>query len=108
MALSWPRAPQWTQNEAETQAGRIERLKKGQSDRNLNGERIEVMKKERQRKTLEQPKPFTPGMSKGMVRQHAFEMFRDKLSHGKLTLEDWVLAEKDLLHEMETGAVLQS
>ena len=65
------------------------------------------MKKE-PKKTLEQPKPFTPGVTRGMVRQHAFELFRDKLSHGKLTLEDWVLAEKDLLHQMETGEVLQS
>jgi len=61
------------------------------------------MKKEQQKKTLEQPQPFTPGITRAMVRQHAFEMFRDKLGHGKLSLEDWVLAEKDLLHEMETS-----
>ena len=48
-------------------------------------------------KIVEQPQPFTPGIFKGDVRQHAFEMFRDKLAHGGLTLEDWVLAEKDLV-----------
>ena len=46
---------------------------------------------------MEQPKPFTPGMSKAAVRQHAFEMFRDKLPDSPLTLDDWVMAEKDLV-----------
>ena len=50
---------------------------------------------------LEQPKPFTPGMSKAAVRQHAYEMFRDKLPDHPLTLADWVLAEKDLVNSME-------
>jgi hypothetical protein len=50
-----------------------------------------------------QPNPFTPGLTKAMVRQHAFELYRDKLAHEPLTLEDWVLAEKDLVHEMETN-----
>jgi hypothetical protein len=45
----------------------------------------------------EQPETFTPGFTKGMVRQHAYRLYRDKLEHGGLTLEDWVLAEKDLL-----------
>lgn len=36
-----------------------------------------------------------------MVRQHAYEMFRDKLPEHPLTLEDWVLAEKDLVMMME-------
>jgi hypothetical protein len=49
----------------------------------------------------EQPKPFTPGLSKAAVRQHAYEMFRDKLPDHPLTLEDWVLAEKDLVNSME-------
>jgi hypothetical protein len=48
-----------------------------------------------------QPNPFTPGMTKAMVRQHAYEMFRDKLPEHPLTIEDWVLAEKDLLTMME-------
>ena len=50
---------------------------------------------------VEQPKPFTPGVSSAMVRQHAYEMFRDKLPDHPLTLEDWVLAEKDLVNSLE-------
>jgi len=49
-----------------------------------------------------QPDPVTPGVTKGMVRQHAFELYRDKLTHEPLTLEDWVLAEKDLVQTMES------
>ena len=45
----------------------------------------------------EQPETFTPGITKGMVREHAYRMYRDKLEHSSLTLEDWVLAEKDLV-----------
>jgi hypothetical protein len=52
-------------------------------------------------KAVEQPQPVTPGITKGMVRQHAFEMFRDKLPNHPLTLEDWVLAEKDLVATIE-------
>ena len=54
------------------------------------------MKKQNKRLT-EQPETFTPGVTKGMVREHAFRLFRDKLPGEKLTLEDWVLAEKDLV-----------
>ena len=36
-----------------------------------------------------------------MVRQHAYELFRDKLPDHRLTLEDWVLAEKDLVNSLE-------
>jgi len=54
------------------------------------------MKKKNEKK-IEQPEPFTPGVSKSMVRQHAYELFRDKLPEHPLTLEDWVLAEKDLV-----------
>lgn len=57
--------------------------------------------KKRLDKTMEQPKPFTPGLSKAAVRQHAYEMFRDKLPERPLTLEDWVLAEKDLVRSQE-------
>jgi hypothetical protein len=64
------------------------------------------MKKE-QKKGIEQPEPFTPGLSKALVRQHAFELFRDKLAHDNLTLEDWVLAEKDLVNQMERGEVVE-
>ena len=52
-------------------------------------------------KAIEQPKPFTPGVTTAMVRQHAYEMFRDKLPDHPLTLKDWVLAEKDLVKSLE-------
>ena len=50
---------------------------------------------------IPQPEPFTPGITKAMVRQHAFGLYRDKLAHDALTLQDWVLAEKDLVNSME-------
>ena len=53
-------------------------------------------------KIMEQPAPFTPGVTKGMVREHAFRLYRDKLPDHPLTLENWVLAEKDLVATMET------
>ena len=52
-------------------------------------------------KKVEQPDPVTPGVTKAMVRQHAYELFRDKLPNHPLTLEDWVLAEKDLVNTIE-------
>ncbi|HEY0456368.1 MAG TPA: hypothetical protein VGE41_08330 [Verrucomicrobiae bacterium] len=52
---------------------------------------------------IEQPEPFTPGVSKARVRQHAFELYQDKLKHDEhLTLQDWVLAEKDLVQMEQT------
>ncbi len=51
--------------------------------------------------TVNQPRPVTPGVTEAMVRQHAYEMFRDKLPDHPLTLEDWVLAEKDLVNSLE-------
>ncbi len=57
--------------------------------------------KARSEKAIEQPKPFTPGVTKAMVRQHAYEMYRDKLPDHPLTLEDWVLAEKDLVSSLD-------
>ncbi len=57
--------------------------------------------KKKTEKVVEQPKPFTPGLTKAMVRQHAYEMFRDKLPNHPLTLEDWVLAEKDLANTLD-------
>ena len=54
-----------------------------------------------------QPKPFTPGITPGMVRQHAFELYRDKLPHESLTLEDWVLAEKDLVQTSDSDGLLK-
>ena len=55
----------------------------------------------------QQPETFTPGVTKGMVRQHAFELYRDKLNHDSLTLADWVLAEKDLVDSMQSDNLLQ-
>jgi hypothetical protein len=52
-------------------------------------------------KAVEQPKPVTPGVTRAMVRQHAYEMFRDKLPDHPLTLKDWVLAEKELVNSLE-------
>ncbi len=57
--------------------------------------------KKKTEQTVEQPKPVTPGITKAMVRQHAYEMFRDKLPDHPLTLKDWVMAEKDLVTSLE-------
>jgi hypothetical protein len=57
--------------------------------------------KSKDAKAVRQPKPFTPGITPGMVRDHAYKLYRDKLNRGALTLEDWVLAEKDLVASME-------
>jgi hypothetical protein len=59
------------------------------------------VKKSYGKTTVEQPQPFTPGVTGAMVRQHAYEMFRDKLPDHPLTLEDWVLAEKDLVASLD-------
>ncbi len=57
--------------------------------------------KKRSIKKTEQPNPVTPGVTGAMVRQHAFELYRDKLPDHPITLEDWVLAEKDLVSSIE-------
>jgi hypothetical protein len=57
--------------------------------------------KEKQEQAVEQPVPFTPGLTKSMIRQHAYMMFRDKLPDHPLTIEDWVLAEKDLASTLD-------
>lgn len=63
-------------------------------------------KKEQQQARVEQPEPFTPGITKMMVREHARRLYRDKLAHDQsLTLQDWVLAEKDLAGELQTSEV---
>jgi hypothetical protein len=49
-----------------------------------------------------QPEPVTPGITKEMVRQHAFELYRDILKLRPLTLNDWVLAEQDLVRKLQT------
>ena len=43
------------------------------------------MKKKDQ--SSKQPETFTPGITKGMVRQHAFRLYRDKLERDALTEE---------------------
>ncbi|MEW6302371.1 MAG: hypothetical protein AB1705_02805 [Verrucomicrobiota bacterium] len=61
------------------------------------------MRTEAQDRVVDQPEPFTPGISKVMVREHAYRMYRDRLAHEQhLTLEDWVLAEKDLVEMLQT------
>ncbi len=63
--------------------------------------------KSKLKQSVDQPAPFTPGLAKGLVRDHAFKLYRDKLRHSShLTLEDWVLAEKDLVSEMEAAGLL--
>ncbi|HKS38361.1 MAG TPA: hypothetical protein VJW76_14300 [Verrucomicrobiae bacterium] len=63
--------------------------------------------KQRIAKPVEQPEPFTPGITRGMVRQHALELYREKLPECPLTLEDWVLAEKDLVASLESDGLLK-
>jgi len=63
--------------------------------------------KTKMRKLIEQPAPFTPAVTRGMVRQHAFELYRDKLPDHPLTIEDWVLAEKDLVNCLENDGLLK-
>jgi hypothetical protein len=59
-----------------------------------------------EQKGIPQPRPFTPGFTKGMVREHAYKLYRDKLDRGALTLEDWVLAEKDLVATMQPDEMM--
>lgn len=60
-----------------------------------------MKKNTEEKKSTPQPQPFSPGVTKAMVRQHAFELYRDKLENDALSLEDWVLAEKDLVQTMQ-------
>ena len=57
--------------------------------------------KKKSESLVEQPQPFTPGLTKAKVRQHAYELYRDKLAHHPLSVEDWVLAEKDLANSLD-------
>ena len=59
--------------------------------------------KDKELKAVAQPKPVTPGVTSGMVRAHAYRLYRDKLPEHPLTLADWVLAEKDLVAAREAG-----
>jgi hypothetical protein len=62
--------------------------------------------KGKQAARMQQPEPCTPGVTRAMVRQHAYELYRDKLPGHPLTIEDWVLAEKDLVSSIETENLL--
>lgn len=53
--------------------------------------------------SAEQPAPVTPGITKAMVREHAYRMYRDRLPNQTLTTNDWVLAEKDLVSRMQNA-----
>ncbi len=63
--------------------------------------------KETLKEAIPQPEPFTPGLTRGTVRQHAYQLYRDKLNHGTLSIEDWVLAEKDLVQTLQTEGSLK-
>jgi hypothetical protein len=67
----------------------------------LNLRELSMKKKKQNQKLLQQPEPFTPGIRKAMVRQHAYELFRDKLPNHPLTIDDWVTAEKDLAASLD-------
>jgi hypothetical protein len=56
-------------------------------------------------RSMQQPRPFTPGVTKAEVRQHAYATFRDRLPEHPLTLKDWVLAEKDYVGDREADEV---
>ena len=61
--------------------------------------------KTKQTKIVEQPDPFTRGITRAMVRQHAHALFRDRVPNRPLTLEDWVFAENDLVNGQEAEAL---
>jgi len=70
-------------------------------------DKTEFAMKKRSGHLIDQPMPFTPGVTKAMVREHAFKLYRDKLArHRPLSLEDWVLAEKDMVSTRETEGLL--
>lgn len=62
------------------------------------------MKTKRSR-IVEQPDPFTRGITRAMVRQHAYALLRDQPPNQPLTLEEWVLAEKDLVNDLVTEEI---
>jgi len=61
-----------------------------------------MIMKNKSEQPVEQPAPFTPGLTKAMIRQHAYAMFRDKLPDHPLTIQDWVMAEKDLASTLDS------
>ena len=67
----------------------------------MNRERL-CMKTRKKIRTAEQPEPFTPGLSKALVREQAQRLFDQKLlDHDTLTPDDWVLAEYELVEELQ-------
>jgi hypothetical protein len=60
------------------------------------------MKAQKRIQAARQPEPFTPGMTKGMVREHAQKLFDQSFfSRDPLTLDDWVMAERDLVGKLQ-------
>lgn len=55
-------------------------------------------------RAVESARPFTHGLARALVRQHAYHLFREKLPRQPLTLEDWMLAERALTQVQMTGA----
>jgi hypothetical protein len=74
---------------------------RAQMDYILSTETVEEIMKTKTEIAADQPKPFTTGVTIAMVRQHAYELFRDKLPDHPLTLDDWVMAEKDLVGNLQ-------
>ncbi len=62
--------------------------------------------KSKKKEALPQPEPFTPGITKGMVRDYAFRMFADKLEHDSLSLDNWIIAEKELVKSRQMEEVM--
>jgi hypothetical protein len=62
-----------------------------------------IVRKKKERKIgMAQPEPFTPGLTKSVIREHARQIYRQRLlDRSSLTLEEWVLAEKNLVEEFQ-------
>ncbi len=58
--------------------------------------------KSRGLRSLDQPRPRIPGLSRGMVRGHAARLFRDVMGKRPLTAREWRLAEQDLARKLES------
>jgi hypothetical protein len=56
-------------------------------------------------RSLAQPAPRTPGITRQMVRDHARRLFRDKWRQQPLSRKQWQLAERDLVRMLEADAL---
>jgi hypothetical protein len=56
-------------------------------------------------KAQPQPKPFTPGISRKMVLDHARRLFPDKWPQRHLSRREWLFAERDLVRLIEAEAL---